>query len=113
MPDLRETLALPLDEEGPVFREPWEAQAFAMTINLYRAGHFTWTEWTEQLSQEIAAAKERGDPDTGETYYEYWLSALEKLILAKGLLLHEEVATREHELETRISDIHSHAQAHD
>ena len=67
MPDLRETLALPLDEEGPVFREPWEAQAFAMTINLYRAGHFTWTEWTAQLSQEIAAAKERGEPDTGET----------------------------------------------
>ncbi len=32
---------LPLDAEGPVFREPWEAQAFAIVLTLYQRKHFT------------------------------------------------------------------------
>ena len=34
----------PHDEGGPVFREPWEAQAFAMTLSLHERGLFTWPE---------------------------------------------------------------------
>ncbi|MEE9274754.1 MAG: nitrile hydratase accessory protein [bacterium] len=78
--------SLPRDEEGPVFREPWEAQAFSMTLMLFNQGHFTWKEWTECLGAEIAAAKEGGDPDLGDTYYLHWLSALEKMAAEKGLV---------------------------
>ena len=74
----------PRDASGPVFREPWEAQAFAMTLALHERGHFSWKEWAHALAREIAAAQEAGDPDRGDTYYRHWLAALEKLVAAKG-----------------------------
>ena len=75
----------PRDIDGPVFREPWEAHAFAMTLALYERGLFTWNEWAATLAQEIKTAQEGGDPDSGETYYRHWLAALEKMIAAKGV----------------------------
>jgi len=95
--DLAALPALPRDEEGPVFAEPWQAQAFAMTLKLHEAGYFTWAEWTEHLSAEIAAAKARGDPDLGDTYYEHWLAALEKLVAKKGIVSLADLARRKHE----------------
>jgi len=80
----------------PVFREPWEAQAFALTLELHRAGNFTWAEWTERLAAEIAAAPAAGDPDLGDTYYHHWLAALERLIAEKNLLTPAQVARRKH-----------------
>ena len=69
---------VPRDADGPVFREPWEAQAFAMTLALHERGVFTWTEWAAALAAEIKRAQAAGDPDTGETYYLHWLNTLEK-----------------------------------
>ena len=75
---------IPRDADGPVFREPWEAQAFAMTLALYERGVFTWPEWAAALAAEIKRAQAAGDPDTGETYYLHWLAALEKTRRRKG-----------------------------
>jgi nitrile hydratase accessory protein len=86
--------ALPRDDEGPVFRAPWEAQAFALAVRLHEAGHFTWREWAERLAGEIRAARERGDPDLGTTYYLHWLAALEALVAEKGLATPAELAYR-------------------
>jgi nitrile hydratase accessory protein len=80
---------IPCDAEGPVFREPWEAQAFAMALALHERGLFTWAEWAATLSGEIKRAQAAGDPDTGETYYRHWLAALERLISAKGVATSE------------------------
>jgi nitrile hydratase accessory protein len=80
--DIAALPAIPRDGGEPVFREPWEAQAFALAVRLSEAGAFTWSEWTEALGREIAAA---GPADSGEHYYEHWLAALEKLADAKGL----------------------------
>ena len=80
-------------EDGPVFKEPWEATAFAMAVRLSEAGKFTWSEWVDYLSAEIAAAKRRGDPDLGDHYYEHWLNALEKLVIDKGLGSEAELAS--------------------
>src|SRR6202000_1573733 len=77
--------SIPCDNEGPVFREPWEAQAFAMALALHDRGVFTWTEWAAALSAEIKRAQAAGDPDTGETYYRHWLATLEGLIADKGV----------------------------
>jgi nitrile hydratase accessory protein len=77
--------SLPRDEGGPVFREPWEAQAFAMTLALHRRGLFTWPEWAATLAAEIKRAQQKGDPDTGETYYTHWLAALERLVAEKNI----------------------------
>ena len=76
---------IPRDADGPVFREPWEAQAFAMALALHRRGLFSWSEWAASLADEIRRAQAAGDPDTGETYYRHWLAGLEKLIAAKGV----------------------------
>ena len=95
--DLDALPLLPRDEEGPVFAEPWQAQAFAMTLRLFEQGAFTWPEWTEALSAEIAAARERGEPDLGDTYYAHWLAALEKLTKGKGLVAGAEMDQRKDE----------------
>lgn len=76
---------IPQDDDGPVFREPWEAQAFALTLDLFDKGHFVWREWVELLSAEIAAAEAAGRPSDGSDYYHHWLAALEKIVAAKGL----------------------------
>jgi nitrile hydratase accessory protein len=80
-----EVSSVPRDDEGPVFREPWEAQAFAMALALHERGLFTWTEWAGTLAEEIKRAQARGDADTGETYYRHWLNALERLVAEKGV----------------------------
>jgi len=76
---------IPRDADGPVFREPWEAHAFAMALALHERGLFTWTEWAAALAAEIKRAQAAGDPDTGETYYQHWLVTLETLVAAKGV----------------------------
>lgn len=76
---------LPLDDDGPVFREPWEAQAFAMALSLHERGLFTWIEWAAALADEIKRAQANGDPDLGTTYYRHWLATLEKMVAAKGV----------------------------
>jgi nitrile hydratase accessory protein len=76
---------LPRDEGGPVFAEPWQAQAFALTVKLSEQGHFTWKEWAAALAEELQSAANRGEPDDGSRYYEHWLAALERLVTAKGL----------------------------
>src|SRR3954453_1704635 len=75
---------LPRAGSEPVFREPWEAQAFAMAVALHQGGLFTWTEWAARLAQAIRTAQAQGDPDTGESYYHHWLAALEALVVEKG-----------------------------
>ncbi len=75
---------MPADAQGPVFREPWQAHAFALAVSLHQRGLFTWPEWAQALAQQIAAAQAAGDADLGDTYYHHWLAALERLVAAKG-----------------------------
>lgn len=76
---------LPRDEGGPVFAEPWQAQAFALAVKLSEQGHYTWKEWAAALSHQLQEAARRGEPDDGSRYYEHWLAALERLVAEKGL----------------------------
>src|SRR6187200_1324866 len=82
---LAELPRLPRDEGGPVFAEPWQAQAFALAVRLSEHGYFTWKEWADTLAAELADAAERGEADDGSEYYFHWLAALEKLVTSKGL----------------------------
>ena len=75
----------PGDPDGPVFAEPWEAQAFALAVKLSEQGHFTWKEWAAALADELKTAADRGEPDDGSRYYHHWLAALERLVTTKGL----------------------------
>lgn len=81
---------LPRDEDGPVFAEPWQAQAFAMAVRLHEQGHFEWSEWAEYLSRSIAAAP----TSDGSDYYLLWLQALEAVVTDKGLASATELTDR-------------------
>lgn len=86
--DLKRLPGLTLDAgDEPVFAEPWQAQAFAMTVKLNEQGLFTWPEWAEVFGAEIAAA---GPDDAAENYYAHWLAALEKIVEAKGAMSRDE-----------------------
>ena len=98
MADAADYTPLPLqphDEGGPVFAEPWQAQAFALAVQLSESGLFTWKEWTKTISEEIQKARDADDPDLGDTYYEHWLKALERLAGEKGAAGAAEMSERE------------------
>ena len=86
--------SLPRDAGGPVFAEPWQAQAFALAVRLSAQGYFTWKEWAASLADELKAAADRGEPDDGSRYYEHWLAALERLVTSKELLNSAEMHAR-------------------
>jgi nitrile hydratase accessory protein len=85
-------LGRPRDDGSPVFREPWEAQAFAMTLLLHQRGLFSWSEWAAALAAQIQEAQAAGDADLGNTYYRHWLAALEALVAARGASSPEELS---------------------
>jgi nitrile hydratase accessory protein len=84
-----ETLAslprLPRDADGPVFAEPWQAEAFALAIRLSAHGYFTWKEWAAFLADELQADAQLGHSDDGSRYYNCWLTAMERLAVDKRL----------------------------
>ena len=89
LPRLPDTSTTPDTVDRPngaqaVFAEPWQAQAFAMTLQLHQRGLFSWPEWAAALAAQISSAQATGDADLGDTYYSHWLAALESLVAAKG-----------------------------
>ena len=82
------------NHEGPVFKEPWQAQAFAMAVTLSEAGLFSWQEWSSELGASIQSRQKKGDPDDGETYYLHWLETLEKMLSRKNLIEHADLLQR-------------------
>jgi nitrile hydratase accessory protein len=99
----------PREGDEPRFREPWEAQAFAMALALHERGLFTWPQWAATLADEIKQAQAAGDPDTGETYYRHWLAALERLVAERGVATRETLA-RYHDAWDRAADRTPHGQ---
>ena len=109
LPELGSLPGLPLDEDGPVFSEPWQAQAFALVLKLHEQGLFTWAEWAERLSRAIAAARAGGDPDLGNTYYHHWLAALESIAADKNLVTAEALTRRKNEVQEEHGHLHGHS----
>ena len=88
---LQEIASIPRDDDGPVFNEPWEAQAFAMTVALHAAGHFTWSDWAQALGSKLSTAEPH---QSGKDYYVCWLAALEKIVTQKGITATSELVER-------------------
>ena len=89
-------LPLPSMNEGFVFAEPWQAHAFAMTLQLHEKGVFTWPEWAAALTHEIRQAQALGDNDDGHHYYLHWLNALEKMVIEHQLGTPDQIHDLEH-----------------
>ena len=92
VPDALSLPGLPRDADGPIFAEPWQAQAFALAVRLNAEGAFTWPDWAAALSRELAA----GTDEDGSHYYVHWVAALEALVAERGLLTAPALAARKH-----------------
>lgn len=88
---------IPQDSDGPVFQAPWQAAAFALAVRLSSDGHFTWKEWTEVFSTEIRSAQGGGETDFDNTYYLYWMNALEQLCEERSLVANSDLRQRKEE----------------
>ena len=108
LPDLTILPDLPADDAGPVFKAPWQAQAFAMVLGLQEKGVFTWHEWADELSACINKARSAGDLDLGDTYYNHWLSALENISVKKGLANPELLAEKKRQAHEQHQKLHQH-----
>ena len=95
-----QSINIPQDQDGPVFEEPWQAQAFAITVKLNEAGQFSWSEWADVFGAEIAADTAAGQGIGNTAYYLCWLSALEKIVARKNLLTPEQLSIRKEEWRT-------------
>ncbi len=74
--------------DSGAFEEPWQAEAFALTVGLHAGGVFSWPEWSQTLAREIAQLAERGTED----YFTCWLNALETLLTEKGVATRSELS---------------------
>jgi nitrile hydratase accessory protein len=104
---------LPRDDDGPVFAEPWQAQAFAVVVELTEAGTLTREEWAQQLSQALKDAEARGEYDTGERYYDHWLVALERVIVEKNLARPDELSDESENIRAHDHHNREHQLDHD
>lgn len=85
---------LPLSPEGaPAFAEPWQAQAFALTVHLNERGVFSWSEWAENLSREVHRPERAED---GSDYFDAWVAALSHLLAEKGVADRDTVLALQH-----------------
>lgn len=100
--------SIPRDLEGPVFREPWEAQAFALVVQLHQRGVFSWTEWADALSAQIRCVRERGEEDRGVDYYRHWLAALEQLLADKDVASARQLELRREQVLANWPSGHDH-----
>lgn len=106
---LPELPGLPRDQGEPVFRAPWQAQAFALTLALYQKGLFTWPEWAQALARTIQASPAQPGEDAGDAYYRQWLETLEGMVAAKGASTATELQ-RYHDAWDRAADRTPHGQ---
>jgi nitrile hydratase accessory protein len=96
-PVLPEMVQLPRDETGPVFDRPWQAQAFAVTVELYKSNLFTWPEWVDVFSAEIKASPAMPGESVNDAYYRQWMSALEKMVASRKLVEEADLLARKQE----------------
>ena len=63
-----------------IFSEPWQAELFAITLNLHEKGLFNWNSWTKKLGSSLKRDN-NNSTDNLEYYFLSWLSALEETLL--------------------------------
>ncbi len=74
-----------LKDDGISFEEPWQAQAFSITVLLNQAGLFDWKDWVKTFAKHISnSPRVQGETDQ-QAYYRQWLAALEDLLDSIGL----------------------------
>lgn len=90
--DRESDLRLASDLGAPKFAQPWHAQAFGTAMALSRAGLFAWSEWVDTFSRVIRDEPQRPGEESNAAYYRQWETALERVLLASGVLSQDDIA---------------------
>jgi nitrile hydratase accessory protein len=77
--------AVPRKNGELVFEAPWEGRIFGLAVALSDRRVYDWDDFRARLVSEIGSQP---------TYYESWLTAFEKLLIARGLVSVAELDTR-------------------
>jgi nitrile hydratase accessory protein len=94
-----------------VFDAPWEGRAFGAGMTMAQRGVFSFADLRDRLIGAIAAWERAHDyADTGWSYYERWLTALEELVVGRQLVDEAEIETRMAEL--ACAQAHEHGDHH-
>jgi nitrile hydratase accessory protein len=80
------TAALPRKNGELVFQAPWEGRAFGLAVVLNEKGAYRWNAFRTRLVEQIASGR--------PAYYENWLSALEVLLVERGLITRDDLFRR-------------------
>jgi len=106
--NMDEQVAMPRKNGELLFEAPWEARAFGLAVALNEQGTYPWSDFSQGLAREIAAAEAAGE---GSSYYERWLATLEKLVITQGLATQDELDAMA--IEQALRDDHEHDHDHD
>ncbi|MFL6876851.1 nitrile hydratase accessory protein [Pseudomonas marginalis] len=91
MMPLAESHVLEINTDDHAFDHPWQAGMFSLTVNLYKAGLFPWSQWVEFFSNEIKRSPRRHDESINDAYYRQWAVAFEAMLQTLGLVTGERV----------------------
>jgi nitrile hydratase accessory protein len=77
------------------FSQTWERQAFGVALALSKNGHFDWEDFRQKLISAIGEWEGSHEPeDPSWSYYERWLTALERLLVQEQIVTAEDLAAR-------------------
>jgi nitrile hydratase accessory protein len=108
--DMDGPAALPRSNGELVFEAPWEGRIFGLAVALNDRRMYQWDDFRGRLIDEIAAADASG---AESSYYERWLAAFEKLLLARGLVTQTELEERTAEYASGERDDEDHDHDHE
>jgi nitrile hydratase accessory protein len=103
--DTEGTAAPPRRNGELVFQEPWEGRAFGLAVTLCDQGLFAWDGFRRRLIEAIAEADSRRADENRPGYYASWLAALERLLVAEGVVTSDEIDARAQEFASGQRDI--------
>jgi nitrile hydratase accessory protein len=94
--DITGPAAIPRRNGEPVFNEPWESRIFGAAVGLCERGLFAWDEFRARLIAEIESADAQAvnAAQPPAAYYQHFLSALERLLIDKGICAPGEIEHR-------------------
>lgn len=81
-----------IEENEPYFHDEWERRMFSMFLAVFAGGHYNIDEFRHAIERMGPAEYLR------TSYYEHWMSSMQRMLVEKGILTESEINARMSEL---------------
>lgn len=81
-----------VEENEPYFHDQWEQRMLGMFLAVFAGGHYNIDEFRHSIERMNPAEYLR------TSYYEHWLSGMQRMLLEKGIVTEDEIEARMKEL---------------